>query len=216
MEENTMKQLTIFFIILLTTLTSCAPIAPRRLDTRALIGERASITHLRMLDGNTGQTRVFVSGTELTAALDFIAELELQRETEQEPRAGYLYWLAGYRDGEEAFRLQFGGEVVNVDGVQYRAERDLAAELNALWDSVPYGALIELAMTDLSTTLGLPTDQVTPLSAEAYTFPDTSLGVPQEGMMYAQVLTPGYIITLEADGQTYTYHGADETIVRAE
>jgi hypothetical protein len=35
---------------------------------------------------------------------------------------------------------------------------------------------------------------------------DTSLGCPQEGFMYAQVITPGYLIVLEAQGQTYEYH----------
>jgi hypothetical protein len=211
-----MKQLTIIIIIILTALTSCAPRSTHQLDTQSLIGERESLTHLRMLDGNTGQTRVFVPGPELNAALDFVAMLEPQRETEQEPRSGYLYWLAAYRNGEEAFRLQFGGEVINVDGVQYRADQTLAEELDALWDSASYGGLVDLAMTDLAANLDLSVDQVTPQAVEAYTFPDTSLGLPQAGMMYAQVLTPGYIITLEADGQTYTYHGADETIVRAE
>jgi hypothetical protein len=211
-----MKQLTILIITILAALTSCAPKPTRQLDSQSLIGERASITHLRMLDGNTGQTRVFVPGPQLTAALDFVAALELQRETEQEPRSGYLYWLAGYRDGEEAFRLQFGGEVVNVDGVQYQTDRNLTSELNALYESIPYSGLVELAMTDLAAALDLSVDQVTPLAAEAHTFPDASLGVPQKGMMYAQVLTDGYIITLEADGQTCTYHGANDTIVRAE
>jgi hypothetical protein len=211
-----MKQRTMIIVILLAALVSCAPSEPRPLDTGALIGDRASITHLRLLDGNTGQTRVFAPGPELTAALDFVAALEAQRETEQEPRSGYLYWLAGYRDGEEAFRLQFGGQVVNVDGVQYRPDRDLTAELNAVWDSIPYGSLVDLAMADLASTLGLSVDQVTPLAVEAHTFPDTSLGVPQEGMMYAQVLTDGWIITLGAEGGTYTYHAADDTIVRAE
>ena len=35
---------------------------------------------------------------------------------------------------------------------------------------------------------------------------DASLGRPQPGMMYAQVITPGYLVVLEADGQQYTYH----------
>jgi hypothetical protein len=35
---------------------------------------------------------------------------------------------------------------------------------------------------------------------------DASLGCPQEGMMYAQVITPGYLIVLEAQGQTFEYH----------
>ena len=211
-----MKQLTILIIILLVALTSCAPRQPKALDTQALIGDRASITHLRMLDGSTGEMRVFAPGHELTAALDFINSIEAQRETEQEPRTGYLYWIAGYRDGEEAFRLQFGGEVVNVDGVQYQPGRNLATELAALYESVPYGSLLEMAMADLAADLGLQVDQVIPLSVEAYTFPDTSLGVPEEGMMYAEVLTDGFIMTLSAAGETSVYHGADNTIVRAQ
>jgi hypothetical protein len=213
-EETMIKQLTILAILFVMAVTSCAPRQPETLDTAALIGDRDSITHLRMLDGSTGEMRIFAPGPEITAALDFIVSLEAQRETEQEPRTGYLYWIAGYRDGEEAFRLQFGGEVVNVDGVQYRPGRNLASELDRLYESVPYGGLLEMAMADLAADLGLQADEVFPLSVEAYTFPDTSLGVPEEGMMYAEVLTDGYIMTLSAAGETYTYHGADGYIVR--
>ena len=210
------KQLTILAVLALMALTACGPRQPETLDTQALIGDRDSITHLRMLDGNTGEVRVFAPGPELTAALDFIVSIDAQRETEQEPRTGYLYWIAGYRDGEEAFRLQFGGEVVNVDGVQYFLVQNVASELDRLYESIPYGALLEMAMGDLAADLGLQADEVIPLSVEAYTFPDTSLGVPEEGMFYAEVLTDGFIMTLSAAGETYVYHGADGYIVRAE
>lgn len=211
-----MKHLTILFSILLMALTACAPSQPQALDTQALIGDRESISHLRMLDGNTGEVRVFAPGPEMTAALDFITSMDAQRETQQEPRTGYLYWIAGYRDGEEAFRLQFGGEVVNVDGIQYVLDQNVAAELNILYESIPYGSLLEMAMADLAAELSLQADEVIPLSVEPYTFPDTSLGVPEEGMFYAEVLTPGYIMTLSAAGETYVYHGADGYIVRAQ
>jgi len=210
------KQLTILAVLVLMALTACGPRQPETLDTQALIGDRDSITHLRMLDGNTGEVRVFAPGPELTAALDFIVSIDAQLETEQEPRTGYLYWIAGYRDGEEAFRLQFGGEVVNVDGVQYFLVQNVASELDRLYESIPYGALLEMAMGDLAADLGLQADEVIPLSVEAYTFPDTSLGVPEEGMFYAEVLTDGFIMTLSAAGETYVYHGADGYIVRAE
>lgn len=210
------KQLTILAILFVMAITSCAPRQPQALDAQALIGDRDSITHLRMLDGNTGEMRVFAPGPELTAALDFIISIEAEYETEQEPRAGYLYWIAGYRDGEEAFRLTFGDELVNVDGVQYQPDRNLASELDALYETVAYGGLLDMAMADLAAELDLQADEVIPLSVEAHTFPDASLGVPEEDMMYAQVLTPGYIMTLSAEGETAVYHGADDFIVRAE
>ena len=210
------KQLTLLAMIILMALTACMPRQAEVLDTQALISDRESITHLRMLDGSTGEMQIFAPGPELAAALNFIDSIEAQRETEQEPRSGYLYWIAGYRDGEEVFRVQFGGEVINVDGVQYQPDRNLAAELDELYESVPYGVLLDMAMADLAAERGLRANEVIPLSVEEHTFPDTSLGVPQEDMMYAPVLTEGYIMTLSAEGETYVYHGADTTIIRAE
>jgi hypothetical protein len=35
-------------------------------------------------------------------------------------------------------------------------------------------------------------------------------------MMYAQVITPGYRIVLEADGKTYTYHTSQSHVVLCE
>lgn len=35
---------------------------------------------------------------------------------------------------------------------------------------------------------------------------DSSLGCPQPGMMYLQVITPGFQIVLEHNGTAYTFH----------
>jgi hypothetical protein len=43
-------------------------------------------------------------------------------------------------------------------------------------------------------------------SVEAVDWPSTALGCPQPGMMYAQVITPGYKVILVAGGQHYSYH----------
>jgi hypothetical protein len=49
------------------------------------------------------------------------------------------------------------------------------------------------------------------------TWPDTSLGCPEEGMMYAQVETEGFIIWLEANERPYRYHAdAIEQVVLCE
>jgi hypothetical protein len=73
---------------------------------------------------------------------------------------------------------------------------------------VPAGseAALAAAIADLSAQTGVPADQITVDTVEPMEWPDASLGCPQEGMMYAQVITPGFLIVLTAQGQTYEYH----------
>lgn len=66
------------------------------------------------------------------------------------------------------------------------------------------------AITDLSKQSGVPPDEIALVSMEAMEWSDSSLGCPQEGFMYAQVVTPGYLIVLEADGQQFEYHTDQE------
>ena len=54
--------------------------------------------------------------------------------------------------------------------------------------------------------LGLPVGQLRLVRLEARTWPDASLGCPQPGWQYAQVLTPGYEIVVQAAGQAQTLH----------
>ena len=42
---------------------------------------------------------------------------------------------------------------------------------------------------------------------------NTSLGNPQPGMMYDQVIVPGFEMLLEADGAFYMYHTSQEKAV---
>jgi len=58
---------------------------------------------------------------------------------------------------------------------------------------------------DLAKRLGIKAGEVELRHAEPVTWPDASLGLPRPGEMYAQVLTPGWVITLEAPAGTYVY-----------
>ena len=73
---------------------------------------------------------------------------------------------------------------------------------------LPAGAeqIVRLAQEDLAQRLNLASEAIRPVSVEAVEWPDASLGCPQPGMMYAQVITPGFRVVLEAEGQTYEYH----------
>lgn len=75
---------------------------------------------------------------------------------------------------------------------------------------------VELAVTDLAGQLGIAAEAITVRSVEAVEWPDTSLGCPQPGMMYAQVIMPGYRIVLEVDGRSYEYHTGGGGIVHCQ
>ncbi len=57
----------------------------------------------------------------------------------------------------------------------------------------------------LNSVEGLNPSLISVKSFEAQEFGNTSLGCPQPGQMYAEVITPGYRIVLEAQGQEYDY-----------
>jgi hypothetical protein len=68
------------------------------------------------------------------------------------------------------------------------------------------------AQEDLGQRLNAGADSITIVSAEAHTWGDASLGLPEPGKVYAQMLTSGYIVTLYASGKTYVYHVAGSNV----
>jgi hypothetical protein len=73
--------------------------------------------------------------------------------------------------------------------------------------------MLELAENELSKNLNLSPDEITIVSIEAVDWSDSSLGCPQDGMMYAQVITPGYLIKLQVRNRVYEYHTDNKDIV---
>jgi len=68
------------------------------------------------------------------------------------------------------------------------------------------------AITNLAQRLGIDASQIRVVQAREVTWADTSLGCPEPGKAYAQVLTPGYLIILKANDTTYEYHGSAKTL----
>ena len=58
----------------------------------------------------------------------------------------------------------------------------------------------------LSDELGIPTQDIEVLSVEMYEWPDTSLGCPESGKAYAQVVTTGYRLVLRAQDKKHEVH----------
>lgn len=76
-------------------------------------------------------------------------------------------------------------------------------------------SLVDKAIEDLAARVGVDPGDIVVEGVAETEFPDASLGVPEPGTSYAQVITPGYIIRLRAGGKIYEYHAAENRVVLA-
>jgi len=65
---------------------------------------------------------------------------------------------------------------------------------------------VDAALRDASTHLGVPVTDLKVVSVEARDWSDASLGCPRQGVLYAQVITPGYLVVISGGGKTLEYH----------
>ncbi len=74
--------------------------------------------------------------------------------------------------------------------------------------SGPEPAQVTQAKQDLAKRLSVQTSQIELVSFQPVSWADSSLGCPQPGMMYSQIVTDGYRIQLRASGKVYEYHAS--------
>jgi hypothetical protein len=127
------------------------------------------------------------------------------------PGAYTLTWNAPEHGG-----IVVDFSIVELDGWLYLGEewvRTLEGEsLTDERESGAFGSLVSLAKVNLAQRLGIDPEAVAVQDIEEAEFPDASLGAPEPGKAYAQVLTPGCIIKLLAGGETYKYHASSKRL----
>lgn len=103
--------------------------------------------------------------------------------------------------------------VLEVDGQEYELHTDRSGRTIVICErQLETGAVAGVA--HLASELGISAEEIEVLSVEMYEWPDTSLGCPEPGKMYAQVVTPGYRIILSAQGTRYDVRTDTEGKIR--
>jgi hypothetical protein len=152
----------------------------------------------------------------------------IQVATLWELAPGEAGWPAAYasRLSAGAYQLTWGTPdhgsvmvdftIVELDGRLYLGQESIQGMPGkATSDEREHGALqslVDLARVNLGQRLGIDLEAISVQSIEKVDFPDASLGVPEPGEVYAQVITPGYVIKLTAGSQTYEYRASDERL----
>jgi hypothetical protein len=69
-------------------------------------------------------------------------------------------------------------------------------------------AIIDEAVADAAGRAGVDPSEVVVASTESTSWPNGALGCPEPGMMYTEVITPGYRVVVEAGGSRYDYRAS--------
>jgi hypothetical protein len=67
-------------------------------------------------------------------------------------------------------------------------------------------AVVIATIGEAATHLGVSPSAIAVEQAEAREWGDSSLGCPQPGLMYSQVVTPGFIVVVSGGGKQLEYH----------
>lgn len=124
--------------------------------------------------------------------------------------ARHLTWLRGLL-GEEPFPDDIDPALAPADVLARLAELGQAqpAGTPVVAPPVAPAALIAAIADDL----GLDGDDVQVLIVEPREWPDASLGCPEPGYAYAEVITPGYLIVVQAGGEEFEFHTDESNAV---
>jgi hypothetical protein len=109
----------------------------------------------------------------------------------------------GFADAEEmcaeVITPGYGGIIEIADeSYTFRANED-----GSVIKVLPQAVMV--VRENLAEKLGLSTASVTLVEIQGVEWPDSCLGIVQEEVMCAQVITPGFRVVMEAEGQMYTY-----------
>lgn len=69
---------------------------------------------------------------------------------------------------------------------------------------------VDAAKADLSSRIGVDRDAITVVKASMVNWASSAVGCPRHDMNYMQVIIPGFLVLLGADGKVYRYHGSRE------
>ena len=97
--------------------------------------------------------------------------------------------------------------ILEADGQKYEFHANQDGSVVMLAEGAQESADVEqIVIKQLAANLGLQESDISVVSSTTIEFNDACMGVAMEGIMCAQVVTPGHIIVLEANGVQYEYH----------
>lgn len=197
---------TALLLLVLATVTACAPSAaateaPSTVEEQPT--QQPTPTHLPV-DLTPAQRAAIESLTEkLNLSADKIKLISTEAVTWPNGCLGIVRMGVLCTQAQvEGFKI-----VLEANGQKYEFHTNRDGSVIALAEGAQEASSVEQQLIkQLAANLGLQESNISVVSSAEVEFGDACLGVAMEGMMCAQVVTPGHIIVLEANDIQYEYH----------
>jgi hypothetical protein len=132
------------------------------------------------------------------------------------PAAGTTYaqigipgYLLTFSDGTRSYAIHTSLKAAPGEPMVWcenQQPTDLAGAVGAPTPDAQGQAMFELAKQDLAKLIQADPASIKLMSITPVEWNDSSLGCAKPGINYMQVITPGYLMRLDANGSSYEYH----------
>jgi hypothetical protein len=197
-----MRRVLFVLTILVMAVTACGPLIPATQEPSA--GDEAPTpTHIPVDLTPAQRAAINALMEQLNVPADKVKLVSTEAVTWPDGCLGVV------RMGMMCTQAQVPGFkiVLEANGQKYEFHTNQAGSNIVLAEGAQDSAAVEqVAIKQLAASLGLQESDISVVSDTTIEFHDACMGVAMEGVMCAQVVTPGHIIVLEANGVQYEYH----------
>ncbi len=209
-----MKTLLVSLSLLVLTLTSCAPQIMPATSAPTSIPTMASVpTDIPMTVPAPTQVSADLTPAEQAAISSLSSTLNLPADKITVVSSDAVIWPNGcmgvQRIGVMCTMNQVPGFriILEANGTQYEFHTNRDGSMITPGGGMQASGPAQDAVRKyLASMLGIDTNQISVVSDAEVEWPDSCLGIPQSGMLCAQIVTPGHLIVLEANNVQYEYH----------
>lgn len=202
-----MRRVLFLLMILMIVVTACTPTAatqePSNVDEQPTSTAIPTPTHLPV-DLTPAQRAALTALSEkLNLSVDKITLVSSEAVTWPNGCLGIVRMGVLCTQAEvPGFKI-----ILEANGQKYEVHTNQDGSLALLAEGAQAAGDVEQqVIKQLAANLGLQESDISVVSSEEVEFGDACLGVAMEGVMCAQVITPGRIIVLETNGMQYEYH----------
>ena len=208
-----MRRVLFVLMLLMMVVSACGPVIPATQEPSATIEEPTpSPTHIPVDLTPAQRAAINALMEQLNLTADKIKLVSSEAVTWPDGCLGIVRMGVMCTQAEvPGFKI-----VLEANGKKYEFHTNQDGSTVLLAEGAQDSSAVEqIVIKQLAANLGLKESDISVVSDNTIEFNDACMGVAMEGVMCAQMVTPGHIIVLEANGVQYEYHtDADGTRVQ--
>jgi hypothetical protein len=204
-----MRRLLFALAILIMVVTACAPEvaateeAPSITEEPTSVDEQPTRTHIPVDLTPAQRAAINALMEQLNLTADKIKLVSTEAVTWPDGCLGIVRMGVMCTQAEvPGFKI-----ILEAEGQKYEFHANQDGSVIMLAEGAQESADVEqVVIKQLAANLDLQESDISVVSSTTIEFNDACMGVAMEGIMCAQIVTPGHIIVLEANGVQYEYH----------